>query len=270
MKYAKLIRHTLLACGLIGLVWSGSTAMAAGRPYVPVSPMLLPVLPQFAFHSSAVAGLDFSLSVVTPLASGQAFTAVSGNAGENAADMAAATPTATTAAAGANSAGTTETGSPGDAASTEQSAPTATPESPAPVQAQTMQTFAAQPAEPASSPSSAASAQELTAKSKKVIYAVASAYTADPSENGGYAGLDYFGNKLQVGTIAVDPNVIPLGSTVFITGYTYNGLPQGGLLAKALDTGGSIKGNRIDIFVPGTSAEAKSFAYQNVTVYVVD
>jgi len=268
MKLEKLVRHTLLACGLIGLFWSGSSATAAGRPYSPVSPILLPVLPQFAFHSSAVARLDFSLSVIAPFASEQAYTAAIGNGGEHTA--AAALPTATTDAADVNPAGATETGGPGDTASTEQAAPTAAPESPAPVPAQTMQTFAAPTAEPAASPSSAASAQELTAKAKKVIYAVASAYTSDPAENGGYAGLDYFGNKLQVGTIAVDPNVIPLGSTVFITGYTFNGLPQGGLLAKALDTGGAIKGNRIDIFVPGTRAEAKSFAYQNVTVYVVD
>ncbi len=40
--------------------------------------------------------------------------------------------------------------------------------------------------------------------------------------------------------IAVDPNVIPLGSKVWVEGYGY---------AIAGDTGGAIKGNKIDILV---------------------
>ena len=41
-------------------------------------------------------------------------------------------------------------------------------------------------------------------------------------------------------TIAVDPKVIPMGSTVYIEGYGYY---------IAEDTGGAIKGNKIDIFL---------------------
>lgn len=48
------------------------------------------------------------------------------------------------------------------------------------------------------------------------------------------------------GTVAVDPSVIPLGSTVYI---------QGLGVFKAEDTGGAIIGNSVDVFV-ATAAEA--------------
>ena len=41
--------------------------------------------------------------------------------------------------------------------------------------------------------------------------------------------------------IAVDPRVIPLGTKVYVEGYGY---------AVAADTGGAIKGNKIDVFFP--------------------
>jgi 3D (Asp-Asp-Asp) domain-containing protein len=57
---------------------------------------------------------------------------------------------------------------------------------------------------------------------------------------GKYAdGITATGTKATANkTIAVDPNVIPLGSEVIIDGQLY----------IAEDTGGAIKGNRIDIF----------------------
>lgn len=60
-------------------------------------------------------------------------------------------------------------------------------------------------------------------------------------------------------TIAVDSSVIPLGSEVVINGHTY----------VAEDTGGAIKGNRIDVCV-ATHAEGlqKGMLY-NVPVYVM-
>ncbi|MBM7704925.1 ubiquitin-like domain-containing protein [Metabacillus iocasae] len=48
--------------------------------------------------------------------------------------------------------------------------------------------------------------------------------------------------------IAVDPNVIPLGSKVYVEGYGY---------AVAADTGGAIKGNKIDVFFPDKSKAYK-------------
>ncbi|MCK9909239.1 3D domain-containing protein, partial [Microbacteriaceae bacterium K1510] len=126
-------------------------------------------------------------------------------------------------------------------------------------------------------PVKAASAQApehtvTTAAGKQVAYSkvlncVATAYTASAEENGGWAGLDYMGNPLKVGTIAVDPAVIPLGSTVYITGYKHGSLPAQGMIAKATDIGGAIKGARVDIFVPGPNASA--FGMQDVKIYVL-
>ncbi|WP_332238052.1 3D domain-containing protein [Sporolactobacillus sp. KGMB 08714] len=59
--------------------------------------------------------------------------------------------------------------------------------------------------------------------------------------------------------IAVDPSVIPLGSRVVIPGYgTY----------IAADTGGSIRGNRIDVHFP-TKAAALAFGQRTLTITVI-
>ncbi|WP_167355930.1 stalk domain-containing protein [Paenibacillus oryzisoli] len=95
------------------------------------------------------------------------------------------------------------------------------------------------------------------------------AYSADPSENGGYGALDYMGNPLAIGTVAVDPSVIPLGTKLYIEGYSYSGLPKGGMYVYATDTGGAIKGNRLDIFVPGSRNSLRSFGIQKIKVYQI-
>ncbi len=65
---------------------------------------------------------------------------------------------------------------------------------------------------------------------KKIMSMTASAYSDSPEENG-WGAVDYYGNPLKLGTIAVDPAVIPMGSKVFITGYNFKNLPDGGLVA---------------------------------------
>lgn len=104
---------------------------------------------------------------------------------------------------------------------------------------------------------------------EKIAEFQASAYTASAEENGKYGALDYIGNPLQLGTVAVDPKVIPLGTKLYIEGYDFYALPAEGLYATATDTGGAIKGNRIDIFIPVPRSEALKFGIQNVTVYKV-
>ncbi|WP_456271253.1 3D domain-containing protein [Bacillus sp. AK031] len=60
--------------------------------------------------------------------------------------------------------------------------------------------------------------------------------------------------------IAVDPSVIPLGSKVYVEGFGY---------ARAEDTGGAIKGNRIDIFMPSRE-DALEYGVKNVTVQIIE
>ena len=122
--------------------------------------------------------------------------------------------------------------------------------------------------------SSASTAQTVTVAGRALTYSKklnmrATAYTADPSENGQWGAVDALGNELKLGTVAVDPNVIPLGTKLFVTGYQFRHLPQGGFIATASDTGGAIKGNKIDIFVPVSKQTGNTFGVQAVQVYVL-
>ena len=92
----------------------------------------------------------------------------------------------------------------------------------------------------------------------KVLVMNATSYTNDPSENGGY-GTTRLGTPLRYGVVAVDPKVIPLGTKLYIEGYGY---------AVAEDTGGAIKGNRIDLCFT-SRAQADNFGRRNVKVYIL-
>ncbi|PFE18403.1 cell wall-binding protein EntC [Bacillus cereus] len=103
--------------------------------------------------------------------------------------------------------------------------------------------------------------------SSRELQVVATAYTADPLENGYKAGdqvKSAMGHNLTANPnmklIAVDPSVIPLGSKVWVEGYG---------VAIAGDTGGAIKGNKIDVLMPdkGTSS---NWGRKTVTVKVLN
>lgn len=71
-------------------------------------------------------------------------------------------------------------------------------------------------------------------------------------------GITATGTEVTQGrTIAVDPEVIPLGSTVVINGHEF----------VAEDVGGEIEGNEIDIYFEDHE-EADAFANQYAEVYV--
>ena len=69
--------------------------------------------------------------------------------------------------------------------------------------------------------------------------------------------------RVRIGTVAIDPKVIPYGTRMFIVTndnqYVYG-------IATAEDCGGGIKGDRIDLYFP-TKRECFDFGVRQVTVY---
>ncbi|PEC21771.1 enterotoxin [Bacillus cereus] len=103
--------------------------------------------------------------------------------------------------------------------------------------------------------------------SSRELQVVATAYTADPLENGYKAGdqvKSAMGHNLTANPnmklIAVDPSVIPLGSKVWVEGYG---------VAIAGDTGGAIKGNKIDVLMPDKSTSS-NWGRKTVTVKILN
>ncbi len=84
--------------------------------------------------------------------------------------------------------------------------------------------------------------------------------------DGGAAWTTAVGASVGVGTVAVDPTVIPYYTKMFIQ--TTNGYRVYGM-GTALDCGGAIKGNIVDLWFP-TKADCYSWGRRNVTVYILD
>jgi len=102
---------------------------------------------------------------------------------------------------------------------------------------------------------------------KKTILMRATAYNVQGNEQWGR--LTASGTTVRHGVVAVDPNVIPLGTKLYISGYHSPLLPKGGFVAIAEDTGGAIKGNRIDIFIDAPTKTVSRFGIQNVKVTIL-
>lgn len=98
--------------------------------------------------------------------------------------------------------------------------------------------------------------QEVSSTYKATYTMEATAYTGDTTTATGVAPVR---NPEGLSTIAVDPSIIPLGSKVYIPGYGE---------AIAADTGGAIKGHRIDLFL-NSENECNNWGRQNVTLYVL-
>jgi len=88
------------------------------------------------------------------------------------------------------------------------------------------------------------------------MYVTSTAYSYQSSGSITYMGYNIKENP-NMKLIAVDPSVIPLGSKVWVEGYG---------VAIAGDTGGAIKGHKIDVLMPNN---AQAFAWGRRTVKVV-
>lgn len=111
------------------------------------------------------------------------------------------------------------------------------------------------------------SASKTSAKApnqfQEVLNVKATAYAPGAHDNGQWGDKTYMGTTVRPGVVAVDPNVIPLGSRLYIE------YPDGtGHYAVAEDTGGAIKGNRIDVAL-NSVGQAYDFGIKNAKVYVL-
>lgn len=102
----------------------------------------------------------------------------------------------------------------------------------------------------------------------KIINAKATAYEGSSASNGKWAGKTATGRIPEFGVVAVDPDVIPLNSRLYIES------SDGGKswiygFAVAGDTGGAIKGNKIDLCY-NTLDQCYQFGRRDAVVYVLD
>ena len=98
-------------------------------------------------------------------------------------------------------------------------------------------------------------------KAAKTLSVKATGYTADCKGCSGITatGVDLKANP-DVKVVSVDPDVIPLGSKLYVEGYGY---------AVAADTGGAIKGNRVDLYFKNEQT-ALNWGVKQVKVKVLD
>ena len=108
---------------------------------------------------------------------------------------------------------------------------------------------------------SAEAAVKEEIKVKEQITVAATAYTAECQGCSGTTktGINLLENPDEK-VIAVDPNIIPLGSKVYVEGYGY---------AVAGDIGGGINGHEIDVFL-SEQQDAVDWGRQQVKVAIVE
>lgn len=105
-------------------------------------------------------------------------------------------------------------------------------------------------------------------KFSRVINGRASAYEGGVQSNGIWAGRTATGRAPVYGVVAVDPSLIPLNSKLYIES-TDGGQSWIYGFCVAGDTGGAIKGNRVDLCY-STVEQCYSFGRRNCTIYVLE
>lgn len=92
----------------------------------------------------------------------------------------------------------------------------------------------------------------------KVMTMESTAYTPSAGRGSRATFRTATGRRAAYGVVAVDPNVIPLGTLLFVEGYGF---------AIAADTGGAIKGNKIDVCIE-SYRDAIQWGRRDVKVHI--
>lgn len=100
----------------------------------------------------------------------------------------------------------------------------------------------------------------------KKLTVTATAYDTSPGSNGGHSKTA-LGLTPKYGIVAVDPKVIPLGTKLYIESAD-GGKSWSYGYCVAGDTGGAIKGNKVDLCFESKS-ECRSFGRKSATVYIL-
>lgn len=103
-------------------------------------------------------------------------------------------------------------------------------------------------------------AAKAPSKYVKSLLVKSTAYSPTVEETDSNPWVTASGLRSSFGVIAVDPKVIPMGTLVYVEGYGY---------AVAGDTGGAIKGNKIDVFFYSTS-DSQKWGVRTVRIYILD
>lgn len=106
---------------------------------------------------------------------------------------------------------------------------------------------------------------------RKAITMTATAYDLSYESTGKRPGDKYYGitasgTKARPGVVAVDPRIIPLGTKLYVESLDST-KDYGFCIAE--DTGGAIKGNKIDLFF-NTAREVRNFGRRKVKVYIIE
>ena len=111
---------------------------------------------------------------------------------------------------------------------------------------------------------------KTTETDKKLVKTTGMVRAAKAAGRGSFTATAYClkgrtatGGGVRRGIIAADPRVLRLGSNIFLGAGSYSGQ------YKVTDTGGAVRGRRIDIWVP-SCAEARRFGRRTVQISMVE
>lgn len=95
------------------------------------------------------------------------------------------------------------------------------------------------------------------------VYSYSYYIDVEATAYGTLSGRTATGKAIKHGMIAVDPSVIPLGTKCYVTG-NYGDIG----VCSAEDTGGAIKGNKIDVYLGDDMSVLLGFGRRQMRVYI--